>query len=124
VETEPYHVGADTRTVVILLTVTATGVELGSLFLSAQDGNAVVTAMRALSAVEHGTTVAMVVVQGRRAQCVGRTDPLRDATADNRLVAIGKQHMRATYLYLSLRLFTEIVLAGARHKVLALLCGG
>ena len=80
--------------------------------------------MRALSAVEHGATIAMVVVQGRRAQCVGCTDPLRDATADNRLVAIGKQHVRAAYLYLALRLLTEIVLADARHKVLALICGG
>ena len=123
-ETEPYHVGADTRTVVILLTVTATGIELGSFLLSAQDGNAVVTAVRALSAVEHGAAVEMVVLQGSGAQCIGRTDPLRDATADDRLVAIGKQHVRAAHLYLALRLLTEIVLADARHKVLALLCGG
>ena len=89
-ETEPYHVGADTRAVVILMPVTAARVELGSFLLSAQDGNAVVTAMRALSAVEHGATVVVVVVEGRRTQSVRRADPLRDATADYRLVPISE----------------------------------
>lgn len=123
-ETELHHVGADTAAVVILMTVTTAGVELGSLLLSAQDGNAVVTPMRALSAVEHGATVAVVIAEGGGTQCVRCTDPLRDATADDRLVAIGEQHVRPAYLHFALRFLTEIVRADARHKVLALLCGG
>lgn len=123
-ETESHHVGADTGAVVVLVAVAATRVELGSFLLSPQDGNAVVTAVRALPAVEHGTAVSMVVVEGGGAQCVRCTDPLRDATADDRLVAISEQHVRAAYLHFALRLFTQVVRADARHKVLALLCGG
>lgn len=121
---EARHVGADARAVVVLVAVTDARVELRRLLLPAQDGDAVVASVGALLALEHRATVAVVVVEGRGAQSVGGADPLRGPTADNRLVARGDQHVRATDLDLVLRLLTQLVGAGARHEVLALLGGG
>lgn len=123
VEAEAGHIGADAGAVVLLLAVTAARVQLGRLLLSAQDGDAVVAAVRALLAVEHGAAVAVVVVQGRGTQGVGGADPLRDATAHDRLVPIGDEHVRAADLHLALRLLAELVCADARHEVLTLLSG-
>jgi hypothetical protein len=45
--------------------------------LSAQDGDGIVTTVRALFAGEHGTAEPMVIVQCRRTERVSHADPLR-----------------------------------------------
>lgn len=124
VEAEAGHVGTDAGAVVLLMAITLTRIQFGRLFLSTQNRDAVVAAVRALLAVEHGAAVAVVVVQCSGAEGVSGADPLCDATAHDGLVASGDQNMRATDLHLALRFLTELVCTDARHEVLTFLSGG
>lgn len=60
-EAETGHVVLDASAVVVLLSVTPAGHELGCLLLPSQDGNGIETSAGALLAVKHGTAVLVII---------------------------------------------------------------